>query len=126
VPTCKAVAERRSRIVQFGPGPLVAVTGRPPKNASSIGVAPPGRETPELEDLAGGRAKLDLPGLRLAFTEQRCEEQEYVTRSLSDFLADRGSRQRAQLREMSARLERLHKELDSERKQAAVDAVTQV
>jgi len=149
-----------------------------------VGVPPPGRETPELEELDGERAQLDLPGLRLAFTDQRSTEQEYVTRSLADFrsaawafisgmrrsltaeqsadrqlghrmrrlesavregdpaqikgeaqetvtlmtdfLADRGSRQRAQLREMSARLEGLREELDTVRKQAAIDAVTQV
>jgi diguanylate cyclase (GGDEF)-like protein len=128
----------------------------------------------------GGRR--DLPGLRLAFREQRKREHAYVTTSLgqfreaawsfisglrrsltaeqsadrrighrmrrlesairggeaarirseaqetvqllSEFLAERGSRQQAQIREMAARLESLRDELDHARAQAAIDGLT--
>ena len=45
---------------------------------------------------------------------------------MTDFLADGGSRQRAQMREMSARLEGLREGIGSVRRQAAIDAVSQV
>ncbi len=56
-------------------------------------------------------------------TRIRSEAQETV-QLLSEFLAERGSRQQAQIREMAARLENLRDELDHARAQAAIDGLT--
>jgi len=145
--------------------------GEAPTTSAATSRNPPG---------PGGRR--DLPGLRLAFREQRKREHTYVTTSLgqfreaawsfisglrrsltaeqsadrrighrmrrlesairggeaarirseaqetvqllSEFLAERGSRQQAQIREMAVRLESLRDELDHARAQAAIDGLT--
>ena len=56
-------------------------------------------------------------------TRIRSEAQETV-QLLSEFLAQRGARQQAQIREMAARLESLRDELDHARAQAAIDGLT--
>ena len=53
------------------------------------------------------------------------EAQETVT-LLTEFLSERGARHEAQITEMAARLQGLRDELDSVRKQAAVDSLTQI
>lgn len=53
------------------------------------------------------------------------EAQETVT-LLTEFLAERGERHQTQISEMAARLEGLRDELDSVRKQAAIDSLTQL
>ena len=55
----------------------------------------------------------------------KSEAQETVS-LLTEFLADRGTRHQAQIQEMADRLAGLRDELDSVRKQAAIDAVTQI
>ena len=55
----------------------------------------------------------------------RDEAQETVT-LLTEFLAERGARYQAQITEMAERLEGLRAELDSVRKQAAIDPVTKI
>lgn len=53
------------------------------------------------------------------------EAQETVT-LLTEFLSERGARHEAQITEMAARLQGLRDELDSVRKQAAIDSLTQI
>jgi len=53
------------------------------------------------------------------------EAQETVT-LLTEFLAARGTRYQEQIQQMASRLEGLRDELDSVRKQAAIDAVTKI
>ena len=53
------------------------------------------------------------------------EAQETVT-LLTEFLSERGERHRAQIQQMASRLQSLRDELDSVRKQAAIDPVTKI
>ena len=55
----------------------------------------------------------------------KSEAQETVT-LLTEFLSERGERHQAQIQQMAARLQNLRDELDSVRKQAAIDAVTRI
>jgi len=159
---------------------LLVALPPPVRDAAAAEVPTEGAATSRNLPDRGGRR--DLPGLRLAFREQRKRENAYVTTSLgqfreaawsfisglrrsltaeqsadrrighrmrrletairggeaarirseaqetvqllTEFLAERGSRQQAQIREMAARLESLRDELDHARAQAAIDALT--
>jgi len=54
------------------------------------------------------------------------DEAQQTVALLTEFLSERGARHEAQITEMAARLEGLRDELDSVRKQAAIDSLTQI